>query len=196
MRSFTENRSAESTDEIWLLQHEAVFTQGLGGKDEHILNPRGIPVIRTDRGGQVTYHGPGQLMVYLLLDLNRLNLNTRAFVRKIENIIIHFLQDRGISAHGNADAPGVYVNGAKICSVGLRIRRGFAYHGLAFNISMDLTPFSDINPCGFQGLKMTQVNDYHSADVASVQQSLIPYLINGFGYNESEIHKPSGLVTP
>ncbi|CAN7948470.1 unnamed protein product, partial [Ixodes hexagonus] len=140
-----------------LLEHLPVFTQGLAGKPEHVLNPHEIPLIQTDRGGQITYHGPGQLMAYLLCDLNRLGLSTHAFVRTIESTIVEFLQQWGISAKGKEEAPGVYVEEAKICSIGLRVRKGLSYHGLAFNIAMDLTPFSYINPCGFKGLEMTQV---------------------------------------
>lgn len=184
MKAFTTQRGAATPDEIWLLEHFPVFTQGLAGKAEHVLNPHNIPIVQTDRGGQVTYHGPGQLMAYLLLDNKRLGLLTRAFVRTIEQIIIDYLKSLHIDAHGKEGAPGVYVEEAKICSIGLRVRRGFSYHGLAFNVDLDLTPFSYINPCGFKGLTMTQVKARApDITVALVTQDIIPYFLNHFGYN-------------
>lgn len=159
MRSFTDNRSPETPDEIWLIEHEPVYTLGQAAKLEHILNPGDIPLQKTDRGGQVTYHGPGQLVVYPLLNLRRLNLNIRTLVTLLEQTTIDFLIDYAIHAQARKDAPGVYVNDAKIASIGLRIRRGFCYHGIAFNIAMDLKPFSGINPCGFSQLKVTQLSD-------------------------------------
>lgn len=160
MQQFTVNREANTPDEIWLLEHEPVYTQGLAGKAEHLLQQTHIPVIQTDRGGQITYHGPGQLMIYTLLDLNRLGLNTRDFVIALENLVIDTLATFSISATGAREAPGVYVNGAKIASIGLRVKKGCAYHGIALNVAMDLSPFSQINPCGFQGLAMTQIQNY------------------------------------
>lgn len=158
MQRFTETRDAHTRDEIWFLQHPPVFTLGLAGKTEHVLAPGDIPVIHIDRGGQVTYHGPGQLVVYPLLDLKRLELGVRALVVGIENSVIDTLKGFGIEARTKREAPGVYTtDGRKVASLGLRVRRGCSYHGLAFNIAMDLEPFSRINPCGYVGLQMTQV---------------------------------------
>lgn len=159
MRLFTDTRTTETADEIWLIEHKPVYTLGQAAKLEHILNPGAIPVEKTDRGGQVTYHGPGQLVVYPLLNLRRLNLNVRALVTLLEEAVIDFLADYAIHAQTRKDEPGVYVNGAKIASIGLRIRRGFCYHGIAFNIAMDLKPFLGINPCGFSQLAVTQLSD-------------------------------------
>lgn len=159
MRLFTDKRSSETPDEIWLLEHNPIYTLGQAAKLEHILNPGEIPVEKTDRGGQVTYHGPGQLVVYPLLNLRRLNLNVRALVTLLEETIVAFLADYAIHGQTKKDAPGVYVNSAKIASIGLRIRRGFCYHGIAFNIAMDLNPFLGINPCGFSQLTVTQLSD-------------------------------------
>lgn len=183
MKAFTHARDEHTTDEIWLLEHPPVFTQGLAGKAEHVLNPKNIPVVQTDRGGQVTYHGPGQLMVYTLIDLHRLNLGTRDFVIKLEQTVIDLLADFGIKAAGKRDAPGVYVEGSKICSIGLRVRRGRAYHGIALNVDMDLAPFKRINPCGFAGLKMTDIKTLNkSATLAAVAEQIIPALVKNFGY--------------
>ncbi|HEU5281079.1 MAG TPA: lipoyl(octanoyl) transferase LipB [Gammaproteobacteria bacterium] len=154
MRSFTHERDETTTDEIWLLEHEPVFTQGQNGKPEHVLNPGNIPVIQTDRGGQITYHGPGQLMIYTLIDIDRLNCNVRELVTHLENAVIATLAHHGIASIAKKDAPGVYVNEQKIASIGLRVRRGRAYHGIAFNAAMDLSPFKRINPCGFKTLAM------------------------------------------
>lgn len=188
MRAFTERRDAHTTDEIWLLEHPPVFTQGLAGKAEHILNPHDIPIVQTDRGGQVTYHGPGQLMVYLLLDLNRLKINTRPFVRKIEHSVIDYLADLGVTAAGQVDAPGIYIGPLKIGSIGLRVRRGYSYHGLALNVDMDLTPFSYINPCGFQGLKMVTLKDKAPhVTLAEVKTEIIPSFLRNFGYNQPHL---------
>ena len=159
MRSFTDNRLTETPDEIWLIEHDPVYTLGQSAKLEHIFNPGNIPLQKTDRGGQVTYHGPGQLVVYPLLNLHRLNLNVRTLVTLLEQTVIDFLADYSIHAQARKDAPGVYVNGAKIASIGLRIRRGFCYHGIAFNVAMDLKPFLGINPCGFSQLAITQLSD-------------------------------------
>ncbi|MFW0072727.1 MAG: lipoyl(octanoyl) transferase LipB [Coxiella-like endosymbiont] len=192
MQKFTASRQSGTVDEIWLLEHLPVFTQGLAGKPEHVLNLHEIPLIQTDRGGQITYHGPGQLIAYLLCDLNRLSLNTRTFVRVIENAIIAFLQQLGIAAAGKEEAPGVYVGEAKICSIGLRVRKGLSYHGLAFNIAMDLTPFSYINPCGFKGLTITQVRDFvKKIEVSTVKQTIISPILKNFGYNRPLIKMES-----
>lgn len=160
MKTFTQERTADTADELWLCEHNPVFTQGLAGKPEHLLNPNGIPVIQSDRGGQITYHGPGQLMAYTLFDLKRLQLNTRDFVIALENTVINLLAAFNIIAAGKRDAPGVYVNDAKICSIGLRVKRHCAYHGLALNVNMDLAPFQCINPCGYENLQMTQVTAF------------------------------------
>lgn len=155
MQSFTDNRDKDTPDEIWLVEHNPVFTQGQAGKEEHILAPGDIPIVKVDRGGQVTYHGPGQQMMYILLDIRRLKTGVRELVTALEQCIVNTLKKDGIEAYPKADAPGVYVNEQKVCSVGLRIRKGCSFHGLAFNVNMDLSPFQRINPCGYQGLEMT-----------------------------------------
>jgi len=157
MRGFTDARDAGSPDELWLLQHPPVFTQGQAGRAEHLLAPGAIPVIQVDRGGQVTYHGPGQWVVYLLLDLRRRGLGVRALVDIIEQSIVKLLAEFGIAGAARQDAPGVYVDGEKIASLGLRVRRGCTYHGLSLNVDMDLEPFRRINPCGHQGLQVTSM---------------------------------------
>lgn len=159
MRTFTDGRTAETGDEFWLTEHEPVFTQGQAGKAEHLLMPGDIPVVQSDRGGQVTYHGPGQIVGYLLFDLRRMGLSVRDLVSGIENTMIRLLEGYGITAAARPDAPGVYVQGAKIGSLGLRVRRGCSYHGLALNVNMDLEPFSRINPCGLTDMSVTQVSD-------------------------------------
>lgn len=159
MKTFTDSRTAQSQDQIWLLQHPPVFTQGIAGKPEHLLNAHGIPLIRTDRGGQITYHGPGQIIAYLLLDIRRLKLTVRELVRRMENAVIDVLKTYHIPAAGRVEAPGVYVDDAKIAALGLKIRKNYCYHGIALNIDMDLTPFSYINPCGYTGLRVTQMKD-------------------------------------
>lgn len=192
MQKFTASRQSGTVDEIWLLEHLPVFTQGLAGKPEHILNPHEIPLIHTDRGGQITYHGPGQLIAYLLCDLNRLGLSTHAFVRIIESTIIAYLQQWDISAKRKEKAPGVYVEEAKICSVGLRVRKGLSYHGLAFNIAMDLTPFSYINPCGFKGLAMTQMRNFvKTVEISTVKNTIISPILKNFRYNHPLIKTES-----
>ncbi|MHA7840957.1 MAG: lipoyl(octanoyl) transferase LipB [Gammaproteobacteria bacterium] len=159
MRLFTQQRTIQTPDEIWLLEHPPVFTQGQGGKEQHILQRTAIPIVPIDRGGQITYHGPGQLIAYTLIDLKRLKLNVRSLVCALEKAVIDVLQHYHIEGYGRRDAPGVYVEKAKICSLGLRIRKGCAYHGLAFNINMDLAPFATINPCGYANLQVTQLTD-------------------------------------
>jgi len=159
MKAFTAARDAATRDEIWLLQHPPVFTLGQGGKPEHLLDPGPIPVIRIDRGGQVTYHGPGQAVIYLLLDLRRLGFGVKELVRRMEQAVIDLIAEYGVAAERRAGAPGVYVNGAKIAALGLRVRGGCCYHGLAFNVDMDLGPFRRINPCGYPGLAVTQARD-------------------------------------
>ena len=168
MKEFTAHRTEHTPDEIWLLQHSPVYTQGIAGRPEHLLYQNDIPVIQTDRGGQITFHGPGQLITYLLLDLRRLQLNVRKLVRKMEGAVIDLLQEYGVCAEGRVDAPGVYVNHAKIASLGLKIKNGCCYHGIALNVDMDLTPFSAINPCGYAGLRVTQTKDLDIADEMEV----------------------------
>lgn len=159
MQQFTDNRDAETADEIWLLEHDPVFTQGQAGKEEHLLAPGDIPVVKVDRGGQVTYHGPGQLVVYFLLDIRRRKMGVRQLVSHIEQSIVALMAGYGVEAAPRADAPGVYVDGAKLCSLGLRIRNGCSFHGLALNVNMDLAPFLRINPCGYAGMQMVQSSD-------------------------------------
>ena len=159
MRAYTAARDATSEDQIWLVQHPPVYTQGQAGKPEHLLAPGDIPVIQIDRGGQITYHGPGQTVMYLLLDIRRAGIGIRALVSLIEASVIDYLHEQGISAQARADAPGVYVDGKKIASLGLRVRGGCTYHGVALNVDMDLEPFSRINPCGLVGMQMTQLRD-------------------------------------
>ena len=164
MKDFTNTRTAETYDEIWLLQHPPVFTQGIAGKPEHLLRNSGIDLIKTDRGGQITYHGPGQIIAYLLLDIRRLKFGVRELVRSMENAVIDLLKDYRIEAVGRIEAPGVYVDNAKIAALGLKIKKNFCYHGIALNVNMDLTPFSYINPCGYQGLRVTQTKDLGITD--------------------------------
>lgn len=159
MQAFTEQRGADSADEIWLLSHPPVYTQGQAGRAEHLLNTGGIPVVQIDRGGQVTYHGPGQLVVYLLIDVRRAGYGVRSLVSIMEDALISVLAALGVNAQTRERAPGVYVGEAKIASLGLRIRRGCSYHGLALNLDMDLTPFAGINPCGYQGMAVTRLAD-------------------------------------
>ena len=180
MQAFNNARDANTPDEIWLTQHPPVYTLGLAGKPEHLLRAdTGIPVIKVDRGGQITYHGRGQLVVYLLLDLKRRHLGVRALVRQMEAAVIDLLSSYGITARYRADAPGVYVNDAKIAALGLRVRNGCCYHGLALNIDMDLTPFQAINPCGYAGLAVTQTRALGITDtLESVGEKLTPHLLH------------------
>ncbi len=164
MKDFTNSRTEQTNDEIWLLQHPPVYTQGIAGKPEHLLYNNQIPVIKTDRGGQITYHGPGQLIVYLLPDLRRLKLDIRELVRRMENAVIDLLKDYHIEAKGRIEAPGVYVDNAKIAALGLKIKRNYCYHGIALNVDMDLKPFSAINPCGYAGLQVTQTKSLGITD--------------------------------
>ena len=183
MRSFTQRRTAETADEIWFLEHPPVFTQGQAGKPEHLLLPGDIPVVQSDRGGQVTYHGPGQSVVYFLLDLHRLGYGIRSLVTRLEEAIIATLGGYHIHAAARREAPGVYVGGDKIASLGLRVRSGCTYHGIAVNVKMNLEPFSRINPCGYEGLKMTQISTLGGpADLASVNRDLERALLKSLGY--------------
>jgi len=159
MKDFTASRTDSTCDEVWLVEHPPVYTQGVACKPEHLLYNNEIPVIRTDRGGQITYHGPGQIIAYLLLDIRRLKLGVRELVRKMEGAVIDLLRDYDVPAEGRADAPGVYVGDAKIAALGLKIKNGCCYHGLALNVDMDLAPFAAINPCGYPGLRVTQTRD-------------------------------------
>lgn len=182
MREYTDARNASSADQIWMTQHEPVFTQGQAGKAEHVLVAGDVPVVQTDRGGQVTYHGPGQIVGYLLFDLKRLGVTVRGLVTGIEQAVVAVLAGYGIPAAPRADAPGVYVDGAKIAALGLRVRRGYSYHGLALNVCMDLEPFSRINPCGMSGLAVTQVCDLGGpARLATVQADLLRQLALAYG---------------
>lgn len=182
MKAFTADRGPTTTDELWFLEHPRVYTQGQAGKAEHILAPGDIPVIQVDRGGQVTYHGPGQLVVYLLLDLTRRKMGVRDLVTAIEQAIVQCLAGVGIEAAPRSDAPGVYVNGAKIASLGLRVRRGCSFHGLALNVDMDMEPFARINPCGYAGMPMCQVRDYvPDVDLADISAMLTSSLQTGLG---------------
>ncbi len=182
MRAFTQARDESTPDEIWLLQHPRVFTQGQAGKAEHVLAPGDIPVVQADRGGQVTYHGPGQLVGYVLVDLRRLGYGIRSLVTRIEDAIVDTLAGYGIDAASRRDAPGVYVAEKKVASLGLRVRNGCSYHGLALNVDMDLEPFGRINPCGYQGLKMTQVAELGGPkDVEQVSRALEARLLARLG---------------
>ena len=184
MEQLTLERGPDTADEIWFLEHPPVFTLGLAGKMEHVLAPGEIPVVHIDRGGQVTYHGPGQLVVYPLLDLRRLKLGVRELVEALENSVIDTLALYGIRARGRRDAPGVYVDARKVCSIGIRVRRGCTYHGIAFNVGMDLEPFTRINPCGYEGLEMTQLSALGGpADTVQVARDLAPALLERLGYN-------------
>lgn len=177
-QQLTALRTPDTPDEIWLLQHPPVYTQGQAGKPEHLLQATAIPVVQIDRGGQITYHGPGQIVVYLLLDLRRNGIGVRDLVTRMENAVIDLCAEYGIAAHARRDAPGVYVGDAKIASLGLRIRNGCCYHGLALNTAMDLTPFHYINPCGYQGLQVTQLRDLGVADpLPTVALALFDHLL-------------------
>ncbi|MBA3660163.1 MAG: lipoyl(octanoyl) transferase LipB [Gammaproteobacteria bacterium] len=185
MKAFTQMRDSDTIDEIWLLEHEPVYTQGQNGKPEHILNPGDIPIVKTDRGGQVTYHGPGQLMIYILMDLKRKKFSIRDLVSNLELTIIDFLQTLSITAFAKREAPGIYLaEHRKIASIGLRIKRGCAYHGLAFNIDLDLAPFSQINPCGFANLQMTTLalHTQKAEDTQNIASVLYPFLLKHLDY--------------
>ena len=176
MQAFTDGRDESTADEIWLLEHSPVFTQGQAGKEEHLLMPGDIPVVPVDRGGQVTYHGPGQQMMYVLIDIKRANLGVRHLVTALEQCIVNLLADFSIDAYAKPDAPGVYIDEKKICSVGLRIRKGCSFHGLAFNVCMDLSPFQRINPCGYAGLEMLNSNAVGGPEtIADAGQRLVDH---------------------
>ena len=187
MQAFTDNRTTDTPDEIWLVQHPSVFTQGQAGKPEHLLQRTEIPVVQSDRGGQITYHGLGQQIMYVLIDIKRHeNSNVRQLVTALEQSVVKTLADYGIEGYPKPDAPGVYIDGKKICSLGLRIRHGRSFHGLAFNINMDLTPFHQINPCGYAGLEMCQLADFigsEQADCHQVSLQLVKHFSPQLGYN-------------
>jgi len=185
MRDYTQQRHAESQDELWLLQHPPVFTLGQAGKPEHLLAPGDIPVVATDRGGQVTYHGPGQLIGYLLIDIERRQLSVRAFVERIEQSIIDTLAHYQLEAYSDRSAPGVYIDGVKIASLGLRVRQGFSMHGLSLNVDMDLAPFKRINPCGYPGMQVTQLKALTAVwQWHSLQQHLAQALCDNLAYEQ------------
>ncbi|GLQ74971.1 lipoyl(octanoyl) transferase LipB [Vibrio penaeicida] len=188
MHDFTDTRDEETGDQVWLVEHNPVFTQGQAGKTEHLIDTGDIPVVQSDRGGQVTYHGPGQVVAYFLLNLRRRSLGVRDLVTHIENLVINTLKQYDIESEAKPDAPGVYVSDKKICSLGLRIRKGCSFHGLALNVNMDLSPFLRINPCGYQGLEMVQISDFNSdTEVSSVETTLIEELVALLGYKQVEI---------
>ncbi|MDD1827369.1 lipoyl(octanoyl) transferase LipB [Photobacterium sp. ZSDE20] len=195
MHKFTDERTEEDVDQVWLVEHNPVFTQGQAGKAEHVLNAGDIPVIQSDRGGQVTYHGPGQLVAYFLINIRRKKFGVRDLVTHIENLVINTLKAYNIDSAARPDAPGVYVDGKKICSLGLRIRRGCSFHGLALNVDMDLSPFLRINPCGYQGMEMAQVSQLGGpSELESVEQQLIQELVELLGYDQVDIQATSNIT--
>lgn len=187
MKVFTSARSPQTEDELWLLEHHPVYTQGQAGKPEHILNPANIPIVQSDRGGQVTYHGPGQMIVYVLLDLKRRRLGVRNLVCGLEKILIDLLGNYHIKAHRQDHAPGVYVDQKKIASIGLRVKNNCTYHGIALNVDLDLYPFTGINPCGYQQLKMTQIKEYDSkVTIVEIQDEFIRLFLETYPSNFPE----------
>jgi lipoyl(octanoyl) transferase len=187
MQKFTDERQNDTCDELWFVEHPPVFTLGLNASREHLLAPGEIPVVQIDRGGQVTYHGPGQLMIYPLLDLRRLKLGVRDLVVALENAVIAYVAELGIEASGSRQAPGVYVDGAKLASIGLRIRRGACYHGMALNVSLDPQPFERINVCGYRDLRVTRLADHGvHAGVEAVARYMTPHLLRQLGYRAGD----------
>ncbi len=183
MRDFTDARTAQTADELWMLEHPPVFTLGMAGRLEHVLAPGDIPVVQSDRGGQVTYHGPGQLVIYTLIDLRRAGLGLRDLVTGLEQSVIRYAAQLGVNAMTRPGAPGVYVEGSKLASVGIRIRRGASYHGLALNVNMDLEPFQRIDPCGYPGLAMIQLAQLAAVpDVSAAQTGITPHLLSALGF--------------
>ena len=180
MISFTENRNIDTPDELWMLEHNSVFTQGLSGKPEHLLKATQIPIIQSDRGGQITYHAPGQLIIYCLIDIKRLGIGIKKMVSIIEQSLIEFLSSYDIKAHTLMGAPGVYVNGSKIAALGLKVKQGRTYHGLSLNIDMDLSPYKLINPCGYSDLKVTQMRNVtdNILSISDIQQELSEHIIS------------------
>ncbi len=183
MQAFTDQRDTNTPDELWLVEHPPVFTQGQAGRPEHVLAPGDIPVIQVDRGGQVTYHGPGQIVAYPLIDISRSKMGVRALVTGIEQAVIDVLKSYSVDSGLVKGAPGVYIDGVKIASLGLRIRRGKSFHGLAFNVDMDLEPFQRINPCGYEGLQVTNLSAFAEVNMAEVEDRLITGLSKVLGYN-------------
>ena len=184
MKAFTHDRDDDTPDQLWITEHRPVYTQGLNGRAEHLLETADIPIVQVDRGGQVTYHGPGQLVVYCLLDLNRLGIGVRSLVSAIENAIIAVLAGYGVESAARSDAPGVYVGDAKIAALGLRVRKGRSYHGLSLNLDMDLAPFAGINPCGYSNLAVTQLADLGVAfEQARITRQLCDELMRTIGYD-------------
>ena len=178
MLDFTDSRDENTPDEVWLLEHNPVYTLGKNGKSHHVLNPGKIPVVQVDRGGQVTYHGPGQLIAYLLLDLRRRRLGVRQVVSAMENSLVSLLAEYSIEARAKPDAPGVYVGEKKIAALGLRIRKGCSYHGLSFNLDMDTRPFNGINPCGYEGLEVAQLSDFSvEINIDKIKKDLLRHLV-------------------
>lgn len=192
MREFTDQRDVDTQDALWLVQHLPVFTLGQAGRPEHVLNPGVIPVLRSDRGGQVTYHGPGQIVAYLLLDLRRAGIGVKRLVNLLEQAVIDLLAERGIAAAARPDAPGVYVDGAKIASVGLRVRHGCSYHGIALNVDLELEPFQRINPCGYAGLPVTRLADLvPGIPLERVALDLADAIARGLGLRAVGLAQPS-----
>ncbi|MDH5432728.1 MAG: lipoyl(octanoyl) transferase LipB [Gammaproteobacteria bacterium] len=187
MKDFTMHRNDQTKDEVWFVEHDPVFTQGQAGKAEHILFPGDIPVVQVDRGGQVTYHGPGQQVVYFLIDLKRKKLGVRELVSAIENLVVKTLAKYNIESAPRADAPGVYVGDKKICSLGLKIKKSCSFHGLALNVNMELQPFERINPCGYEGMQVTQISDYtHITQLHEIEDNLVTSLIEVLEYDQVE----------
>lgn len=194
MQDFTDNRTEQDVDELWLVEHAPVFTQGQAGKEEHVLNPGDIPVVKVDRGGQVTYHGPGQLVVYLMLNLRRRKLGVRELVSIIEQAIVDLLAQYQIEAYPKADAPGVYVNESKVASLGLRVRKGCSFHGLALNVDMDMEPFLRINPCGYAGLEMIQTKMIAGPQTVSEAGEKLSALLSQ-ALQSTDVIRQTGLPT-
>ncbi len=195
MRHFTDERTADTPDEIWFTEHPPVFTLGLNAAPEHVLAPGDIPVIKVDRGGQVTYHGPGQLMIYPLIDLRRAGIGVRDTVTALEQAVIRMLANHGVTAICRADAPGVYVDGRKIASVGLRVRRGATYHGMALNVAMDLEPFNRINPCGYQGLEVIDMRTLGlDRTLDEARDAVLPLLLDELGLAGTALETSDSLL--
>ena len=190
MQQFTENRTEHTDDEVWFVQHPSVYTLGKNGKPEHILDALNIPVVNVDRGGQVTYHGPGQLVVYVLLDLKRLKMGVRALVTLLEQAVIELLSNYSVDAIARKDAPGVYVGKKKIAALGLRVRKGCCFHGIAINVDMDVSPYKQINPCGYEGLEITQLSNLvESVDIDTLANQLKTIIVKNLHYTElAETH--------
>ena len=193
MKSFTENRRADTLDELWTLEHNSVFTQGLSGKPEHLIKATQIPIIQSDRGGQITYHAPGQLIVYCLIDIKRLGIGIKKMVSIIEQSLIELLSSYDITAHTLKGAPGVYVNDSKIAALGLKVKHGRTYHGLSLNIDMDLSPYNLINPCGYKDLKVTQMRNLTNniLNISGIQHELSEHLINSVEITQNQRLKRS-----